>query len=228
MSTQTDTVQNEDITNLKSVVEYREKAKEINKKVFAASNIDEILIDLHDDIIGLFEAERMTVYYVDGIKRELVSRFKSGSEIEEIRVPLAPSSIAGYAAFKQQLINIHDAHDENELKAIDPSLKFDGSWDAKSGFRSRQILCVPIVFKKMLLGAIQLVNRKDGNSFTEQDEKNVSELSETLGIGLKTASTRLINLFKQRLATRRDEPSEGRGRQYVYEALVGQNAGKKS
>lgn len=184
MSTNTDTAHNEDIKDLKSEVEYRKKAKEINKKVFAASNIDEILIDLHDDIISLFEAERMTVYYVDGIKRELVSRFKSGPEIEEIRVPLSPSSIAGYTAFKQKLVNIHDAHDEEELKNIDPLLKFDGSWDVKSGFRSKQILCVPIVFKKMLLGAIQLVNRNDGNSFSEEDERNVAELSETLGIGL--------------------------------------------
>jgi len=184
MSTNTGTVQNGDINDLKSEVEYREKARDINKKIFAAANIDEILIDLHDEITGLFEAERLTVYYVDGIKRELVSRFKSGPEIEEIRVPLSPSSIAGYTAYKQKLVNIRDVHDKDELKNIDVSLKFDSSWDVKSGFHSKQILCFPIVFKKMLLGAIQLVNRRDGNPFSAEDEKNVSELSETMGIGL--------------------------------------------
>jgi len=184
MSTNIATVQNEDIKDLKSEVEYRERAQDINKKIFAAANIDEILIDLHEDITGLFEAERLTVYYVDGIKRELVSRFKSGPEIEEIRVPLSPSSIAGYTAFKQKLLNISDVNDKNELKSIDASLEFDGSWDKKTGFRSKQILCFPIIFKKMLLGAIQLVNRKDGKPFSAEDEKNVSELSETMGIGL--------------------------------------------
>ena len=129
-------------------------------------------------------AKRLTIYYVDGIKRELVSRFKSGHEIEEIRVPLSPKSIAGYSAFRQTLINIQDAQDPQELKAIDPALEFDESWDEQSGFKTTQVLVVPIVFKKMLLGAIQFVNRTDGAPFSKEDEKNAIELSETLGIGL--------------------------------------------
>ena len=172
------------VQSLRSEVEFRTKSQELNKKIFAASNLDEILIDLKNDITALFDAERLTIYYVDGIKRELVSRFKSGDEIEEIRVPLSPKSIAGYAAYKQKMVNIKDVYDDDELKAFDPVLKFDRSWDEKTGIRTTQVLVAPIIFKKLLLGAIQLINRKNGNSFSNFDEKNVLELSETLGIGL--------------------------------------------
>jgi len=170
--------------NLQSEVASQSTFKSVNKKIFAATNLDDILIGLKNEIAVLFMAKRLTIYYVDGIKRELVSRFKSGNEIEEIRVPLSPKSIAGYAAFKQTIVNIKNAHDPKELKAIDPALAFDQSWDEQSGFKTAQVLVVPIVFKKMLLGAIQLINRTDGVPFSADDEKNAIELAETLGIGL--------------------------------------------
>ncbi len=170
--------------SLQSEVIYKSTFQSVTKKIFAATNLDDILIGLKTEIAALFTAKRLTIYYVDGIKRELVSRFKSGHEIKEIRVPLSPKSIAGYSAFRQTLINIQDAQDPQELKAIDPALEFDESWDEQSGFKTAQVLVVPIVFKKMLLGAIQFVNRMDGAPFSKEDEKNAIELSETLGIGL--------------------------------------------
>lgn len=173
-----------DVQHLKSEVEYKTKSQELNKKIFAANNLDEILIDLKEEITTIFEAERLTIYYVDGVKRELVSRLKDGDEITEIRVPLSPNSLVGYSAFKQKLLNIKDVYDQSELEALDPNLKFDNSWDQKTGYRTKQVLVIPIVFKKLLLGAIQFINRKDGNTFTKGDEGNVKELAETMGIGL--------------------------------------------
>ncbi len=169
---------------LKSEVEYRKNLQEICNKIYAASNLDEILVDLKDEITGLFEAERLTVYVVDGKKRELVSRFKSGDEIGEIRIPISTSSIAGWSSFKQRLININDVYDDGELAAIDPELKFDKSWDKKTGYKTKQVLVVPIIFKKFLLGAIQLINRKGGDSFTKIDEQSVTEMAKILGIAL--------------------------------------------
>ena len=173
-----------DVQSLKSEVEYRTKLQGICNKINAASNIDEILVDLKDEITDLFEAERLTVYVVDGKKRELVSRFKSGDEISEIRVPLSLTSTAGYSAFKQKLINIKNVYDDKELAAIDPALKFDKSWDQKTGFKTTQDLVVPIIFKKYLLGTVQLINRIAGSSFTKMDERSVAELAKILGIAL--------------------------------------------
>jgi len=173
-----------DARDLQSEVEYRTKLLGISNKISAASNLDEILIGLQEDIISLFDAERLTVYYIDGIKRELVSRFKSGDEVSEIRVPLAPQSPVGYSSQNQEVLNIKDVYNDSELSDISPKLKFDKSWDLKTGFNTKQVLVVPIVYKKILLGSIQLINRKDGNNFTDQDEENIKELADIMGIGL--------------------------------------------
>ena len=170
--------------HLKSEVEYRKNIQEICSKIYAASNVDEILVDLKDEITGIFEAERITVYVIDGKKRELVSRFKSGDEIGEIRIPVSNASISGCSALKQKLINIKNVYDEKELASIDPDLKFDKSWDQKTGFTTKQVLVVPIIFKKFLLGAMQLINHKDGDSFTNIDEQSVTEMAKILGIAL--------------------------------------------
>ncbi|MBW2192459.1 MAG: Flp pilus assembly complex ATPase component TadA, partial [Deltaproteobacteria bacterium] len=169
---------------LESEVEYRKNLQDICNKIYAAPSLDGILVDLKDEITGLFEAERLTVYVVDGKTRELVSRFKSGDEVAEIRVPVSTSSISGYSAFKQKLINIQDVYDDKELAGIGAELKFDKSWDEKTGFRTKQVLVVPIIFKKFLLGAIQLINRTDGSSFSKLDEESVTEMGKILGIAL--------------------------------------------
>ncbi|MCG6894523.1 MAG: GspE/PulE family protein [Desulfobacteraceae bacterium] len=202
---------NSDVQNLRSEVEYRTKLQEICNKIFAAKNLDGILIELQDQITGLFESERITVFVVDGKKRELVSRFKSGDEIAEIRIPVANSSIAGYSAYKQKLLNLKDVYDDKELAALDPNLKFDSSWDKKTGFRTRQVLVYPIIYKKFLLGAIQLINRTSGDSFTKLDEESVAKLAEIVGIALynqkrmaKTRPTKFDYILENHILTQKE------------------------
>ncbi|MBW1846022.1 MAG: GspE/PulE family protein [Deltaproteobacteria bacterium] len=172
------------VEHLKSEVEYRTRLQEIGNKIYAAASLDEILINLKDEITEFFGAERLTVFVVDGKKRELVSRFKSGDEIGEIRIPVSAKSIAGYVAFHQKMINIKDVYSEKELAGIDPELEFDKSWDQKTGFITRQVLAYPIIFKKYILGVLQMINQKSGGVFTGNDEQSAEKLSEILGIAL--------------------------------------------
>ncbi|MFO7860347.1 MAG: ATPase, T2SS/T4P/T4SS family [Desulfosalsimonas sp.] len=173
-----------DACYLKSEVAYRSKLQEISNAVSAASDIDGILIDAASDIVEIMGARRITIYYIDGIQRELVSRFKSGDEINEIRVPVNKHSIAGYCAVTRQMVNIKNVYDARQLAGIDPELGFDRSWDEKTGFETRQVLAAPIVFQSVVLGAIQLINRKKGGPFSAGDEKKLSELATILGIAL--------------------------------------------
>jgi len=169
---------------LQNEVEYRKNLQEICNKIYAAPSLDGILVDLKDEITGLFECERLTVYVVDGKKKELVSRFKSGDEVAEIRIPVSNASVAGCSAFKQKLINIKNVYEDKELASIDPELRFDKSWDQQTGFLTKQVLVVPVIFKKFLLGAVQLINRPDGTPFTPLDESSVTEMAKILGIAL--------------------------------------------
>ena len=76
-------------------------------------------------------------------------------------MPINEASISGYCARYGKIVNIADAYDAAELATINPRLSFDPSWDKRSGFRSRQMLAVPIlVERKYLMGVLLLINKR--------------------------------------------------------------------
>lgn len=166
----------------KEKLSYYKALNDIGNQIHSARDMDEILLNLTDQILSLFDAERITIYVVDGKKKEIYSRFKAGPSPEEIRVPINNKSIAGYTANNAQLTNIVNAYDIHELSMINKDLSFDKSWDEKSKFSTEQILTVPIFFKKYVIGVLQLVNKKNGDRFTLEDQNSATEMAKVLGI----------------------------------------------
>ena len=70
---------------------------------------------------------------VDGIKKQIVSKIKTGDEVAEIRVPISNDSIAGYCAVSGKIVNVSNAYDAGELRRINPQLQFNRSVDEKTG-----------------------------------------------------------------------------------------------
>ncbi|MBI2116016.1 MAG: GspE/PulE family protein [candidate division NC10 bacterium] len=181
------TVQPEALQELQQRLAYAEHLQQIINQIHSAKDLDHILVDLKDEILGLFDAERLTLYAVDAERKEIYSKFLDIDEVKEIRVPISEQSIAGFVAKYRRPINIGDAYSRVELNSISPALIFDSSWDKKSGFRTKQILTYPIVAEnKYLVGVIQLVNKKSGGRFTKKDEESVVEITKTLGIAFYT------------------------------------------
>jgi len=163
-------------------LKFQKKLNDITNKIHSAKDTNDILLNLQSDILGLFDADRITIYVVDGLRKQIVSRLKTGSEIAEIRVSIDNSSISGYCAATGRLVNIKNAYDDSELKKINPELGFNKSFDQKTGFRTTQVLVAPIVYNKYLLGVIQLINKKDGSNFTGEDQVSVMEIAKVLGL----------------------------------------------
>jgi len=169
---------------LEEELEFQKKLNYITNKIHSARDTDDILLNLQSEILSLFDADRITIYVVDGIRKQIVSRFKTGNEINEIRVPIEKSSIAGYCAATGILVNIRDAYNDKELQSINPQLRFDKSWDQKTGYKTTQVLVAPITYNKFLLGVIQLINKKNGDVFGKEDERSVKEIAKVLGIAI--------------------------------------------
>jgi type II secretory ATPase GspE/PulE/Tfp pilus assembly ATPase PilB-like protein len=168
--------------SLEEQLEYQKKLNSITNRIHSASSTDAILLNLQGEILSLFDTERITVYVVDGIRKQIVSRFKTGNEIKEIGVPINNESIAGYCALSGRVVNVPDAYDQDGLKQVNPQLKFDMSWDQKTGFKTTQILSAPITYNKYLLGVMQLINKVGGNRFTQGDQSSVMNIANVLGI----------------------------------------------
>ena len=168
-----DTLKQQQITELAEQLALRSALQNITNRIHAAQNVRQILVDLKDGILGLFKAYSMTIYVADHIRGEIYSMFLTGTKINEIRVPINKKSIAGYVASTGHPVIVADAYNRDELASIDKELGFDSSWDKRSGFRTAQVMAVPIIHENDLTGVIQLINRKGGGKFTPE-EKNSS------------------------------------------------------
>ncbi len=160
----------------------QQKLFQIINAIHSAKNVDEILIELKLSILELFNASLITIYAVDTTKNEIYSKLKSGDTINEIRVPISPASVAGFVAMSQQMAMIKNVHDPQQLKQYHPDLAFDGSWDEKSGFKTKGMLVCPLIHQGKMMGVIQLINKKGSGQFTDSDQKNVQMVSETLAL----------------------------------------------
>lgn len=208
-----ETSQQESINDLKSEAESRTMLQKIGNLVNVARDLDDIFMELNQDVSDLFNAERLTIFVVDGVKRELVSRYKTGDEIAEIRIPVNKESLAGYSAMTHALLNIANAYDDAELEAIDENLRFDKSWDQKTGFRTKQVLAYPIIYQKYLLGALQIINQREDQPFTKVDEQAIDDLSKIIGNALYNQKrnsarggrkTKFDYLFENHLITQKE------------------------
>ena len=169
-------------SNMERELEYRKKLTSITNQINAAESIPHILMTLKDRIIELLDCERLTIYSIDTKNQELFSIQKVGDAPKEIRVAKSFASIAGFAALSRKTINLKDAYDATELGKFHPNLRFDQRWDKQTGFRTKSLLAVPILFEKYLLGVIQLINKRNGSAFTSLDEDGAEEIARILGI----------------------------------------------
>ncbi len=159
-----------------------ERLHKLSQSIHAAKDVDEILIDLKEPLIEIFDVEMITLYAVDTHKNEIYSKMKSGDGIAEIRVPISPQSISGWVAMEQTMVSIADVYDDQELKKYHPDLTFDDSWDKQSGQRTRSMLVCPMVQNGQLMGVLQLINKKGDGVFTSRDIKFGNIISETLAL----------------------------------------------
>jgi type II secretory ATPase GspE/PulE/Tfp pilus assembly ATPase PilB-like protein len=184
-------------SSLEKELEYRKKLTAITNQVNAAESIPHILMTLKDKILELLDAERLTIYAVDTKNQELYSLHKVGDQPKEIRVPKSFASIAGFTALSRKTINIKDAYEAAELQKFHANLRFDQRWDKQTGFRTKAVLAVPVLFEKYLLGVVQLINKRHGTAFTALDEDGAEEIARILGIAF----------YNQHKVTRQGKPS---------------------
>ncbi len=164
-----------------------EKAKQILDLALAlnqAGHIDEILLVLGQKIVEFCRAEGVTIYAYDHTSGELYSKSKIHNIIEEIRLPVSYESVAGYAAKTGLAINLSDPYDPKSLVDY-PRMKFDDSWDKRTGFKTRSLLAVPISYRNTgLQGVIELVNTQKGSKFNKTDLELLSLVVNAVAVAL--------------------------------------------
>ena len=175
-------------TDVGARLAFQKQLQAVTNKIHATSNIDEIMLEVSADVCQLFHADRLTIYSVGEDKQSIFSKVKTGlNSFKDLKLPIAEHSIAGYVALAKRTANVRDVYDENELRGLNPNLRFLQEVDKRTGYRTKQMLVAPILEAgtNELIGVIQIINNKAGVPFGGLAEEGVSELAQTLAIAFK-------------------------------------------
>jgi len=167
---------------------FQKQLQAVTNKIHATNNIDEIMLEVSADVCALFNADRLTIYSMGEDKQSIISKVKTGlNSFKDLKLPIAEHSIAGYVALAKKTANLKDVYDENELRALNPNLRFLQEVDKRTGYRTKQMLVAPILEagSSELIGVIQIINNKAGVPFGALAEEGVGELAQTLAIAFK-------------------------------------------
>jgi len=116
------------------------------------------------------DAERCTVYVVDHSRAEIHSAVAQRVGLE-IRLPIG-RGLAGHVASTGETINVPDAYAD---------ARFDRSVDRVTGFRTVNILAVPVWGQDgRTVGVIQVLNKR-GGTFERHDQMLLERIAEACG-----------------------------------------------
>jgi len=149
---------------------------DISRTLSAFETLDEILEMLIEITTREIHADRGTIFLNDPETGELYSRVAQGHFQREIRI-LNSTGVAGHVYQTGKGIIVHDAYTDEY---------FNRSIDEKTGYLTRNILCVPIrTLKGDIIGVAQMLNKKEG-LFTEQDLELLEAMTTQAAIAMQS------------------------------------------
>jgi HD-GYP domain-containing protein (c-di-GMP phosphodiesterase class II) len=150
----------------------------VGQAMAGEQDLDKLLCLIKDETERALMADRCTVFLYDRERNELWSKVASGLEgTEEIRFP-AHLGLAGYVAKTGEILNIKDAYN-------DP--RFNKAVDKKTGYKTENLLCIPMRNRKMeIIGVFQVLNKSNGY-FKKADEDLLMAISASAGVAIENA-----------------------------------------
>jgi adenylate cyclase len=145
--------------------------------IFSEINLSTLLEKIIDTVKMALDAERATLFINDEQTHELYTESVIGISKEEIRFPNT-LGIAGTSFTTGEIINIPHAYTD---------LRFNPSFDKKTGFFTRSILTVPVRNKNgEIIGVTQVLNKRTGE-FNTDDETQLVAINSQISIAIENA-----------------------------------------
>ncbi len=135
---------------------------DVAKAMMVERDLDCLLELILEEAKEVVEADRCTIFILDEQRNLLWSRIAQGLERKDIRLPVG-QGIAGWVAEHNAVLNIPDVYADE---------RFNRTVDHATGYRTRNILCVPMRGAGgELVGCVQALNRRGDTPFDEEDEE---------------------------------------------------------
>ncbi|WP_282011106.1 ATPase, T2SS/T4P/T4SS family [Nitrospina watsonii] len=170
-----------------------EKIQATSHAIHSAGTLDEILMELKVPILQLFDCRLAIIYAGDPAKKELYSKLAAGSGEGELRLPMAADNLPGCVAMEKRILNVKNVHDQVELVEYHPDLVYEKTIENALGEKAKSMLVAPLVYEGKVMGVLQLANKQNEIAFTQQDERSIKTIADSLALAIK-------NKQKQKLA----------------------------
>ena len=165
---------------------------EISKTVTSSLDVHEVLRRVNHASKTTLHAEAASLLLVDKESGQLYFEAAEGGESDAVRrieVPLG-EGVAGWVGLHCRSTIVDDV-------ASDP--RFTGTVDDTTGFRTRNILCVPLVHQGRLLGVMEALNKHDGG-FDAEDLRICESIASLAAIAIDNAQTHAEQVRAARMA----------------------------
>ena len=163
-------------------IERLQKALEINQLIAGELHLRPLLQQIMRATKAIMEAELCSLFLVDDERGDLVFYVNSGEEgaelLESGRLPMG-SGIAGWCAEHGESVCLADVY-------ADP--RFNAEFDRQTGFRTRNMICAPLVVRGKRIGVSQVINHLNGD-FSKSDEQLMEAIVQMVAIAIDNART---------------------------------------
>ena len=176
--------QQEAIRSIARLQRILEASKLLNSTLDLAE-LTGIILKIVGDELGI---DRGTVFVLDRSRQVLRSLVAQGMEGKAMMLPVG-KGIAGFVAATGQTIDIPNAYADT---------RFDASFDANSGYSTKDIYCMPIINRMgEIVGVLELMNR--ARPLIQEDEQFLSGVSVHIGLALENAQLHREILEKRKM-----------------------------
>ncbi|MBD3349715.1 MAG: GAF domain-containing protein [Candidatus Eisenbacteria bacterium] len=155
--------------------QYMSAQHAILEKLQGAESLGELL-SRASEIRSIVDADWVFAWALDD--GALVTRDPGGGEV---RVPVDQAGIPGHCARMGEAVNIADVYDQDELRRINPKLTFNVEADKASGYRTKEVLCAPVVYREKVIGVVQALNKLNADGFNFLEVESLGEMARNIG-----------------------------------------------
>lgn len=151
------------------------------RELSSTLEIDKLLLKIIEAALQLCGAEESSILLYDENLNVLYFKCASGPDgeaLKQVILPVTEESIAGWVALHRDTLLVEDTSKEKRhYKGIDQLLNF----------KTRNVLCVPILVGGKLYGVLEAINKQSG-AFTAEDRQQLEFLAGHSGVCLANAA----------------------------------------
>ncbi len=180
------------IADLRSLVDRLNFLHKVSQKISETKPLSKLLNEILEDSKIVMDVEASSLLLYDKKEKKLYFQVATGSKGKSVKrhcVKLG-EGLAGWVAKHKQPLLIDDCYN-------DP--RFDDWYDKKLDYKTRNMICVPMMRKKKLIGVMQVINKKNGNGFSQQDLNIFETLASQCAIAIENARLVVTQVEKEAL-----------------------------